>query len=87
MSTRAPTPLAGIRLGQYSLDELLGEGAMARVFRATQHGAGGFKKQVALKLVRGRATEDSDALENFINEARIGGYLRHPNIVEVYGFS
>ena len=39
-------------LGRYELLELIGEGGMARVFRATLNGPAGFKKTVAIKLLK-----------------------------------
>ena len=39
------------RLGRYGLQSILGEGGMARVFRAELHGPAGFRKQVAVKVI------------------------------------
>jgi len=66
--------------------ELLGEGAMAQVFRARQRGPLGFSKEVAVKRLRRDALRrDRKEMEALINEARVGGQLRHPNLVEIYG--
>ena len=74
------------RLGRYELQELLGEGGMARVFRAELVGPAGFRKQVAVKLIKTEALgpDQNRDLESFIREARLGGLLKHPNIVDVY---
>lgn len=47
------------------------------MWEAVLHGPAGFQKRVALK----RLTTGTDAL---VREARLGGLLRHPNLVEVY---
>lgn len=57
---------------------------MGLVYEATQHGAGRFKKRVAIKLIR----EEYSAIEafqnNFIGEARLVADLIHTNIVQTY---
>jgi serine/threonine protein kinase len=46
----------------------------------------GFNKEVALKLLRrDAAPRQRNEMEALINEARVGGRLRHPNLVENYG--
>jgi len=73
------------KLGKYTLLECIGEGGMGQVYRARMDGAHGFEKEVAIKrlresVLRGQSL-DPRAL---INEGRIGGQLRHPNVVEVF---
>ena len=72
--------------GKYEFVELLGEGGMARVYRAVLSGPGGFRKQVAVKQMRPHVGQDERMVRFLINEARLGGHLRHPNVVEVYEF-
>jgi len=74
------------RFGKYELVELLGEGGMARVYRAIHEGPMGFRKVVALKQLRPRKKKHEKRVRAFINEARLGGHLRHRNVVEVYEF-
>jgi serine/threonine protein kinase len=72
-------------LGRYKLLERLGEGGMAEVFRARLDGPMGFQKDLAIKRIRQSVVEkDEDHARSLINEARIGGRLKHPNVVEVY---
>lgn len=81
-----PTPDRPVPFGRYELLELVGEGAMAQVYRARQSGPMGFRKEVAIKRLRtGGLKRDRKELESLVNEARLGGQLRHPNVVEVYG--
>ena len=74
------------RCGPYQLVELIGEGAMARVYRAVRSGAMGFRKEVALKQIPGETDRKRRLLKALVNEARLGGHLRHRNLVEVYEF-
>ena len=74
------------QFGRYELLEVLGEGGMARVFRAVRSGPMGFRKEVALKQILPHVTKQEAMLRALINEARLGGFLRHRNIVEVYEF-
>lgn len=66
---------AGERLGRYEILGLLGEGGQGRVYRARHQGPGG-DRVVALKIV--------DRAEELRREARLGGLLRHPHLVDVY---
>ena len=67
------------RIGRYVLLGELGRGGMGVVYDAELHGPAGFRKRVALKvLVEGA---DVGALAR---EARIGGLLQHPNVVDTY---
>ena len=70
--------------GRFTLVSLLGEGGMGRVFRAVMTGPSGFRKDVALKVIRSRPDDDDD--RGLSAEARIGGLLKHPNIVDVYDY-
>ena len=75
-----------VNLGRYRIQELIGEGGMARVFRAELQGPAGFRKEVALKLLKNREgrTTDSEKVLSLVREGCMAGRLRHPNIVDVY---
>ena len=73
-----------VRFGRYLLLEVLGEGATARVFRAELQGPAGFRKPCALKVMRANARSVGSAESHLLDEARIGGRLLHPNLVETY---
>ena len=73
--------------GPYQLLSKLGEGGMAEVFLAVRHGPMGFRKEMAIKRIRPGITRDNEhLLRSLINEARVGGQLRHPNVVDTYEF-
>jgi serine/threonine-protein kinase len=76
-----------VPFGRYKLLSLLGEGGMAKVYRAVLSGPMGFEKEVALKRLDPRLTADERMVKALINEARLGGQLRHRNIVEIYEFN
>jgi predicted ATPase/serine/threonine protein kinase/tetratricopeptide (TPR) repeat protein len=77
---------ASVPFGRYRLLSLLGKGGMAEVYRAILPGPMGFAKEVAVKRIDPRLTEDEQFVQALVNEARIGGELRHPHLVEVYEF-
>lgn len=72
--------------GKYELIDRLGEGSVGRVYLAIRSGPMGFRKEVALKQLRPSLVSRNKQLKSLINEARLGGRLRHRNIVEVHEF-
>ena len=78
---------APVPFGRYKLLNLLGEGGMAKVYRALLSGPMGFEKEVAVKRLDPKVTADERVVKALINEARLGGQLRHKNIVEIYEFN
>jgi serine/threonine protein kinase len=84
MRPAEPRPLilsSGERLGGYSVDEVLGIGGMAVVYRATQHS---LRRTVALKVLDRRLSEQDGFRERFQREGALVASLDHPNIVPVY---
>ena len=81
------TPTSYEDFGSYRLTHLLGKGGMASVYRAVRSGPMGFAKEVAIKRIHDALVDNEAILKGLINEARIGGQLKHPNIVEVYEFN
>jgi WD40 repeat protein/serine/threonine protein kinase len=72
---------AELVLGQYVLQERLGEGGMGQVYRAWHRR---LDRPVALKLIRPHLLEDADVVRRFLREARAAARLSHPNIVLVH---
>jgi len=70
-------------MGKYLLHEPIGHGGMGQVFRATYSPEGGFEKTVAVKRIRTDASKGRRFEEMFLDEARIGASLAHPNVVQV----
>ncbi len=75
------TPVAGIRLGDYELQEELGKGAMGVVYRARQIALDRF---VAIKVLRPELYANPGYVERFLREARAAAQLNHPNIIQIY---
>jgi serine/threonine-protein kinase len=64
----------------------LGSGGFAVVWKGLVHGANGFRKPVAIKRILKQYRGYPDIVEMFVEEARVGAALCHPNIVEVSDF-
>ena len=65
----------------YKVLEKLGEGAMAKVFRARQVS---LDRIVAIKVLPRRYSEDKAFIERFYAEGRAAAKLNHNNIVQAY---
>lgn len=71
----------GARFGAYSVGPLIGEGGMARIYRA-QHA--GLRRQVALKVLLSEVDPESDEHARFLREARIAAAIKHTNVVNIF---
>src|SRR6266851_3975868 len=71
------------RLGKYELQQRLGLGGMAEVWKAydTQ-----LQRYVAIKLLHPNLQADPTFVTSFQREARVIASLRHPNIAQIYDF-
>ncbi len=68
--------------GRYRIEQWVGQGSMAMVFRATHLNTG---RACALKLVHAHLVERPEIQEMFVQEARIGGRIgKNPYIVDVF---
>jgi serine/threonine protein kinase len=72
--------------GKYQLVSLAGEGGMASVYKAVVRGAAGFQRPVAVKHIKPEYRALKNYIDMFIEEARVGSELAHPNIVQVHDF-
>ncbi len=71
------------RLGKYELQERLGRGGMAEVWKAhdTQ-----LRRYVAIKLLHADLQADPSFITRFEREAQVIASLHHPNIVQIHDF-
>ncbi len=66
---------------RYIIDEKIGSGGMAIVYRATDTK---LDRVVTLKVMREDYIQDDEFIERFYTEAQAAARLNHPNIVKVY---
>ncbi len=71
------------QLGEYELSNEIGRGGMGVVYEARQQS---LSRSVALKVLHAHLTLDEGTIERFRREGRTAASLKHPGIVEVYGF-
>ncbi|MBK9037405.1 MAG: serine/threonine protein kinase [Myxococcales bacterium] len=85
MSYAQAQPAAPIAFGKrYWLLRPLATGGMAEIYLARQNAMAGFDKEVVIKRLKPELAADPRIVEMFLDEARIGAVLNHPNIVHVY---
>ncbi len=75
--------LTGQTLGKYQLNEPLGAGGMAQVYRAVQLP---LERSVAVKVLHPHLAEQEIFRERFLREAKAVASLRHPHIVQIYDY-
>ena len=71
----------GSRIAGYQVEQVLGRGGMAVVYRAADVR---LDRQVALKVLAPELTRDSAFRQRFIRESRSGAAVDHPNIIPVF---
>ncbi len=77
----------GATFGKYRIVRKVGEGAFGVVYEAVLPGPMGFSKRVAIKRIHTHlVSEDPKFVQSMVNEARIGGLLHHPNVVDILEF-
>ncbi len=70
----------GMRVGDYEIKGVIGEGGTGVVYRG-RHVAS--DKPVAIKILHDRGSQKKDVVEQFIGEARATSRIRHPNVIDV----
>jgi serine/threonine protein kinase len=75
--------LVGRTLNRYKITDLLGEGGMGAVFKATDVT---LQREVAVKIMHPHTAKQPNFRERFLQEARTAARLDHPSIVQVYDF-
>ena len=81
MATTSTLLRPGDVLGGFCVEDVIGVGGMAIVYRAEQVSLG---RPVALKVLSSRLTSDPSFRERFRREGTHAAALEHPNIVPVY---
>lgn len=74
------------RFGRYLLQEKLGSGGMAEVWKAVAEGAQGFRRVFVIKRILPAFASSPYFVSLFADEAKLSAMLHHPNLVQVYEF-
>lgn len=74
----------GSTVGSYKIEEKLGQGGMATVYKAYHER---LDRRVAIKVLHAVFKDDDSFLRRFTREAQVVARLEHPNIVPVYDFA
>jgi serine/threonine protein kinase len=69
------------QVGRYQVLELIGEGAMASVYKAFDPSIG---RSLVIKFLHSEFCRDAQYRMRFLREAKAAGMLSHPNIVTVF---
>ncbi|WP_066365702.1 serine/threonine-protein kinase [Herbidospora mongoliensis] len=80
MSSEMPA-LVGQRLGDYTIEAVVGRGGMATVYRARDQRLG---RAVALKVLAPQLAEDSRFRDRFVRESRLVASIDHPHIIPIF---
>jgi serine/threonine protein kinase len=73
----------GKTIGRYTIEQLLGHGGMAGVYRATDTQSG---RSVAIKIMHPHLASQKNFQDAFMHEASMIARLAHPNIVKILAF-
>src|ERR1700753_3784193 len=68
-------------IGRYALYATLASGGMATVHFGRLLGPAGFSRTVAIKRLHPQFAKDPEFVSMFLDEARLAGPIRHPNVV------
>lgn len=69
---------------KYEVINLIAEGGMGAVYKASKKGVDGFEKIVAIKTMLDTYTNDKVLVTRFVEEAKLVANLVHENIVQIY---
>jgi serine/threonine protein kinase len=81
--TRGTKLTSGTLVGEYQVQERIGEGGMGTVYSAIHPIIG---KKVAIKVLAGRLAKNKNAIRRFVLEARAVNDIRHPGLVDIFSF-
>ena len=76
--------LMGLRVGDFVIEERIGQGSFGAVYRARQEALG---REVVLKVLHlGRDEDEDERVRRFLREAKLASQLDHPYAAHVYAF-
>ncbi len=77
-------PLIGKMIsGKFEILELIGQGAMGKVYKAVQHP---IEREVAIKILHPHLMEDKRVAKRFAREAQAASKFNHPNSIQIFDF-
>lgn len=79
----APEKLPEV-LGRYQVLLPIASGGVATVYLGSSVGAAGFEREVAIKLTHRHLRDSPEFFTQLLDEARLAGKIRHPNVVSVH---
>ena len=71
----------GVVLGDFLIEDTIASGGMGVVYLARQIS---LDRQVALKVLQNKHTDDKEYVESLYREARAAAKISHPNVVQAY---
>lgn len=72
-----------LSIGRYAVYGEIAAGGMATVHLGRMTGHVGFSRTVAVKRLHAQFAKDPDFVGMFVDEARLAGRVRHPNVVPI----
>ncbi|MEQ8720414.1 MAG: serine/threonine-protein kinase [Sandaracinaceae bacterium] len=73
----------GEKIDDVEIVARLRAGGMAALYLGRRQGAGGFSKDIAIKVIHTHLASDQSFVEMFVDEARLSARIDHPNVVRV----
>jgi serine/threonine-protein kinase len=83
LSASEHTLVAGLRVGDYVLEEKIGEGGMGEVWRGFQPNIG---KRVAIKVLSEQMLSNQRVIQRFQQEAQAANAIQSRHIVDIFAF-
>ena len=77
-------PRVGDRIDRYEVVAEIAHGGMAAVYAVRRTSIGGFDKLLAMKVLLPHLQNEKQFVDMFLDEARIGSKIQHPNVVGLF---
>jgi serine/threonine protein kinase len=72
------------QFGPYTLVKKIASGGMAEIYLAQTQGIEGFQKQLVLKMIHPKWSQDQSFVSMLISEAKLAVHLNHANIAQIF---